>query len=112
MSNLLGGGNVIYHGAEPALFPCPRREKARSIFSLPQDKRLAVALGFRTTTKGWDILKKMDIPKGWNVVLNSSKSHYNKEKYHTEWSQGKKAIIDLERGFISEEESFYAFLCC
>jgi len=111
MSNLLGGGNVIYHGAEPALFPCPRREKARSIFSLPQDKRLAVALGFRTTTKGWDILKKMDIPKGWNVVLNSSKSHYNNEKYYTEWSQGKKAIIDLQRGFISEEELsmlFYA----
>jgi glycosyltransferase involved in cell wall biosynthesis len=111
MSNLLGGGNVIYHGAEPALFPCPRREKARSIFSLPQDKRLAVALGFRTTTKGWDILKKMDIPKGWNVVLNSSKSHYNNEKYYTEWSQGKKAIIDLQRGFISEEDLsmlFYA----
>ena len=99
MSNLLGGGNVIYHGAEPALFPCPRREKAKSIFSLPQDKRLALALGFRTTTKGWDILKKMDIPNGWNVVLNSSKSHYNKEKYYTEWMQGKKNIIDLQRGF-------------
>ena len=111
MSNLLGGGNVIYHGAEPALFPCPRREKARSIFSLPQDKRLALALGFRTTTKGWDILKKMDIPNGWNVVLNSSKSHYNKEKYYTEWMQGKKNIIDLQRGFISEQELstlFYA----
>jgi glycosyltransferase involved in cell wall biosynthesis len=111
MSNLLGGGNVIYHGAEPALFPCPRREKARSIFSLPQDKRLAIALGFRTNTKGWDILKKMDIPDWWNVVLNSSKSHYNKEKYNTEWIQGKKNIIDLQRGFISEEELsmlFYA----
>ena len=111
MSNLLGGGNVIYHGAEPALFPCPRREKARSIFSLPQDKRLAIALGFRTNTKGWDILKKMDIPDGWNVVMNSSKSHYNKEKYNTEWIQGKKNIIDLQRGFISEEKLsmlFYA----
>ena len=111
MSNLLGGGIVIYHGAEPALFPCPRREKARSIFSLPQDKRLAIALGFRTNTKGWDILKKMDIPDGWNVVMNSSKSHYNKEKYNTEWIQGKKNIIDLQRGFISEEKLsmlFYA----
>jgi glycosyltransferase involved in cell wall biosynthesis len=111
MSNLLGGANVIYHGAEPAICPCPKREKARSIFSLPQDKRLAVALGFRTTTKGWDIIKKMDIPDGWNVVLNSSKSHYNKEKYNTEWIQGKKNIIDLQRGFISEEELsmlFYA----
>ena len=43
MSNILGGGKVIYHGAEPSIFPRPTKEKARSLLSLPQDKKIALA---------------------------------------------------------------------
>lgn len=104
MSNLVGGGDVIYHGAEPAISPRPLKRETRSFFGLPTDKRLAVALGFRTATKGWDIIRQMDVPREWNVVLNSSKNHYNNERIDTNWIQAKKNIIDLKRGFISEEE--------
>jgi len=57
MSNLLGGGKVMYHGAEPSVFPKHSKEKARSFLSLPQDKNIALAVGFKTATKGWDILE-------------------------------------------------------
>ncbi|MDQ3967585.1 MAG: glycosyltransferase, partial [Thermoproteota archaeon] len=80
MAGRIGGGYVIYHGAEPAILPSVPKAKAREIFSLPQDKMIAVAIGFSTATKGWDILSKIDMPNGWMMVLNSSKGHFNKEK--------------------------------
>ena len=118
-SSKLGGGRVIYHGAEPAISTVPSNKKgARSMFSLPQDGRIALALGFKTNTKGWDIIKKMDIPEGWRIVINSSKSsYYNTENYDEKWDEGnnddnnKNNIIDLQRGLLSEEELsmlFYA----
>jgi hypothetical protein len=56
MASRIGGGHVIYHGAEPAILPPVPKAKARDIFSLPQDKMIAVAIGFSTATKGWDTL--------------------------------------------------------
>jgi glycosyltransferase involved in cell wall biosynthesis len=116
MSNILGGGRVIYHGAEPSIPPHPNNKKnARSMFSLPQDGRIALVLGFKTSTKGWDIIKKIDIPEGWRIVVNSSKSsYYNTENYDEEWEEGNNNdnnIIDLQRGLLSEEQLsmlFYA----
>jgi glycosyltransferase involved in cell wall biosynthesis len=119
MSNILGGGRVIYHGAEPSIPPNPENKRnARSMFSLPQDGRIALALGFKTSTKGWDIIKKIDIPSGWRIVINSSKSYYNTENYDEKWEEdndnsnnNKNNIIDLQRGLLSEEELsmlFYA----
>jgi glycosyltransferase involved in cell wall biosynthesis len=122
MADRIGGGHVIYHGAEPAILPSIPKDKAREIFSLPQDKMIAVAIGFSTATKGWDILSKVDMPNGWMLVLNSSKGHFNKEKSvyaaqhggrsgssSTDYNNNK--IIDLHRGFLTEEELsmlFYA----
>jgi glycosyltransferase involved in cell wall biosynthesis len=121
MADRIGGGHVIYHGAEPAILPSVPKAKAREIFSLPQDKMIAVAIGFSTATKGWDILSKVDMPNGWMLVLNSSKGHFNKEKSvyaaqhgrsssnSTDYNNNK--IIDLHRGFLTEEELsmlFYA----
>jgi hypothetical protein len=115
MAGRIGGGHVIYHGAEPAIIPSVPKAKAREIFSLPQDKMIAVAIGFSTATKGWDILSKVDMPSGWMMVLNSSKGHFNKEKsvyaaqhgrstssFTTDYNNNK--IIDLGRGFLKEEE--------
>src|SRR5918911_1323048 len=48
MSKILGGGRIIYHGAEPYISDIPEKKEARSIFSLPHDDRLALALGRRT----------------------------------------------------------------
>jgi glycosyltransferase involved in cell wall biosynthesis len=120
MSRRLGGGNVIYHGADPAISAPVSKTEARGRFSLPQDKMIAVAIGFSTATKGWDILSKIEMPNGWIMVLNSSKGHFNKEQnlYYGIQDRRKKGtngkatkVIDLERGFLTDEELsmlFYA----
>jgi glycosyltransferase involved in cell wall biosynthesis len=85
------------------------------MLSLPQDKMIAVAIGFSTATKGWDILSKIDMPNGWMMVLNSSKGHFNKEEgvYDVQHRRSSRAnntdynnkkIVDLRRGFLKEEE--------
>jgi glycosyltransferase involved in cell wall biosynthesis len=115
MAGRIGGGHVIYHGAEPAILPPVPKAKAREMLSLPQDKMIAVAIGFSTATKGWDILSKIDMPNGWMMVLNSSKGHFNKEEgvYDVQHRRSSRAnntdynnkkIVDLRRGFLKEEE--------
>ncbi len=126
MSRLLGGGNIVYHGADPAVFPALSKVKARENFGLPTDKMIAVAVGFGTATKGWDILSKMEMPNRWMLVLNSSKGHFNKEQSVSSAGVNKVSkstrstknnkdntnrVIDLQRGFLSDEELsilFYA----
>jgi glycosyltransferase involved in cell wall biosynthesis len=116
-SKLIGGGaKVIYHGAEPALATTPSKTEARKSFSLPggeegggggegEHTRIALALGYKTSNKGWDILGKIRLPQGWKIVINSSKSHYNTESYRMdEMLRTNKSIIDIQRGFLSEEE--------
>ncbi len=85
MSKMIGGAELIYHGAEPsaghstAIEASTRTRKtikrhARAIFSLPTDdnNRIALAVGFRTGVKAWDILKKISIPEPWTIVVNSN----------------------------------------
>jgi glycosyltransferase involved in cell wall biosynthesis len=121
MSTRIGGGNVIYHGADPALSSPVSKAEARGRFSLPQDKMIAVAIGFSTATKGWDILSKIEMPNGWIMVLNSSKGHFNREEQDLSYGiqdrrnkdNNDKAtkVIDLQRGFLTDEELsmlFYA----
>jgi glycosyltransferase involved in cell wall biosynthesis len=86
---------------------------------------IAVAIGFSTATKGWDILSKMEMPNNWVMVLNSSKGHFNKEqnlsfgmeetsrrkKNNSSESKTTTRVIDLQRGFLRDEELsmlFYA----
>ena len=103
ISNLLGGGlNIIYHGAEPSVSLNLSKKEAKQKFSIPLDKKIAVTVGFRTVTKGWDILDKVKLPDDWLIVSNSAKSHYNKELYYDKLDKDK--VIDLQRGFLSEEE--------
>ncbi len=106
-SKLIGGGKVIYHGAEPALATVPNKKEARKSFSLPeeQDVRIALALGFKNESKGWDLLAKTIIPDGWKIVINSSKRHYDIKNYDIEPElRYNKNIIDIQKGFLSEEE--------
>jgi len=106
------GCNVIYHGAEPSpkLLCQPTKKDARSRFSLPQDRRIALALGFTTATKGWKILEKMDIPDNWIIVVNSSKNHYNREKVNLRFNKSKNnSVIDLQKDFLDEESLSFLF---
>jgi glycosyltransferase involved in cell wall biosynthesis len=110
--------DIIYHGSEPAPNVSPSKQEARAYFGLPQERRIALAVGFRTVTKGWDTLQQLNLPKGWILVTNSSKGHYNTETLELKWKKdgGHNAdegtrVIDLERGFLDEKELsllFYA----
>ena len=105
---------VIYHGAEPSLSPFPNiKEKARAKFGIYLDnddnkikrkRRIALALGFKTNTKGWDILNEIDIPENWLIIVNSSKNHFNTENYKPKKIINKNftRIIDLQRDFLSD----------
>jgi glycosyltransferase involved in cell wall biosynthesis len=109
--------NVIYHGSTSA-FPTPiTKVEARERFSIPtaitgsardnndvnngSNKRTALALGFLTATKGWDILGKMDIPPNWTIILNHSRNHYNREIIDLKNLENNKRILNLQRDFLS-----------
>lgn len=112
--------HVIYHGAQSSLPVLPEiKKEARTKFGLPVDKtkRIALVVGFRTGTKGWDILKKINVPANWLIVINSSKNHYNIENYKPEIITKNKSndtttkIIDIQRDFLSDNDLsllFYA----
>jgi len=101
-SNTAASGiNVIYHGAEPS--STRNKEEARSLFSLPQDGRIALAVGFKTATKGWDILEKISVPHDWLIVVNPSKNPYNsKERVDLRFRNDH--ILDLQKDLLDEEE--------
>jgi glycosyltransferase involved in cell wall biosynthesis len=119
---------IIYHGAEPNLRYAITKGEARSVFSLPTDKNIKIVLatGFATNTKGWDILKRMHIPKNWIIVTNHSRNHYSKEipvlshpssykiimsDINSSKSNHVTRLVELNRGFLTDEELsilFYA----
>jgi glycosyltransferase involved in cell wall biosynthesis len=115
LSNLICGSNssssyccdVIYHGAEPTskIISRPSKRGARDRFSLPKGQRIALALGYKTATKGWDIFEKMNIPDGWVVVTNGAENHYNKDNVTIRFNkQNQGSLIDLKKDFITEED--------
>jgi glycosyltransferase involved in cell wall biosynthesis len=93
--------HVIYHGAEPSSIR--NKEGARSMFSLPQDGRIALAVGFKTATKGWDILEKINVPRDWFIVVNPSKNPYN-SKERVDLGFRNDHVIDLQKDLLDEEE--------
>jgi glycosyltransferase involved in cell wall biosynthesis len=127
MAKMIGGGELIYHGAESAsidntAIASATKQEARTIFSLPtDDRRIALAIGFRTGVKGWDILKKIQIPNRWIIVVNSdSTSEYglDDKKISPRLEEKKKMIDDgddnllyLQKGFLNDTQLsllFYA----
>jgi glycosyltransferase involved in cell wall biosynthesis len=116
MSKKLCGGRcrVIYHGSEPAIGHSESNKvearKQLSIQDIKVDERIALAVGFTTDGKGWELLEKIKLPKGWKLVINSSKGHFNNENIRPNWKYSS-SIIDLQRGYLGEEELtmlFYA----
>jgi hypothetical protein len=93
---LIPGSRLIYHGAEPAFLPPFDKKAARRIFSLPEFGKIALATGFMTATKGWDIINRMKLPVGWKIVVNTSRNHYNMESPTTKLEN--RNIIELNKG--------------
>jgi hypothetical protein len=85
------------------------RKEARKKFSLPEKANIALAIGFMTATKGWDIIEKMKMPEDWKVVINTSQNHYGREKLKGRFEN--EGIINLNRGFLSDEDLSLLFYC-
>ena len=108
---------TIYHGAEPAastqgISKNEARSRFRSISRGDRD-RIALAFGFMTVAKGWDILEKMNLPENWTIVVNSSRNHSTGERIQLDSLGANNAnrIINLDQDYLSEEDLsalFYA----
>jgi glycosyltransferase involved in cell wall biosynthesis len=102
MQDLMPGCEVIYHGSEPHNSIEIEQKEARKQLSLPENGRIALAQGFLTVTKGWDVIRNMELPEGWKIVVNHSKNHYNRQIINLNLKN--KNIINLEKDYLSEEE--------
>jgi glycosyltransferase involved in cell wall biosynthesis len=105
MANLVPETQVIYHGSEPYTSIDIEQKQARELLSLPIDKdeKILLVQGFLTITKGWDIIRKMNIPNGWKVVVNYSKDHYNKQIIDLNLDN-KENVINLGKNYLSEKD--------
>ncbi len=110
MKELIPGTNVIHHGSVPYFKTDIAQIKARKLMHLPEKGRLALAQGFITNTKGWDIIRKIKMPKDWKLVVNYSKNFYNTEKINFEFHDDK--VINLNKKYLSEEELSLLFFSC
>lgn len=102
MRNLIPGCEIIYHGSEPYNSIEIEQKEARKRLCLPENGRIALAQGFLTATKGWDIIKNMELPEGWKMVINHSKNHYNRQIINLNLKN--KNLIFLEKDYLSEED--------
>ena len=109
LANMIPGSTLIYHGAEPSISPPLDRKEVRKMLLLPEDANIALAIGFTTATKGWDVIRKMRIPKDWKVVINTSRNHYGREKLNVKFEN--EGVINLNRGFLSDKELSLLFYC-
>ena len=110
MRELIPRTNVVYHGSVPYFKNEISRIEARKKMHLPENGRLALAQGFITNTKGWDIIRKIRMPKEWRLVVNYSKNFYNNEKINFEFHDDK--VINLNKRYLSEEELSLLFFSC
>lgn len=105
-----GNGHVILHGAQKQGFISGRsKTQSRELLSIPGRSRVALALGYATNTKGWDIIDSMEIPDGWTIVMNASKNGYSHESQRT--IKDRKNLVILHKDFLSEEQLCELFSC-
>lgn len=111
---------LLYHGAEPAAsIEGISKKDARARFPSLSQKvgKIALAFGFMTVAKGWDIIEKMKVPENWTIVINSSVNHTTGERIQLDNPKSVKGanenhrIINLSQDYLSEQDLsalFYA----
>jgi glycosyltransferase involved in cell wall biosynthesis len=112
MSGILGteGCHVIFHGSDRQDSGSDQiKSEIKKSYSIPDQGRIALALGYATATKGWDMIEKMDIPDHWTIVINPSKNGYNDENYYI--GTKKRNLLNLHMDFLSEEQLSALFSC-
>jgi glycosyltransferase involved in cell wall biosynthesis len=108
---------LLYHGAEPAAYieGISKRDARTRFPSLPQKDtcRIALAFGFMSVAKGWDIIEKMRVPDNWTIVINSSVNHTTGERIQLDnltSVKGASRKINLSQDYLSEEDLSALFI--
>ncbi len=106
MATLIPDSHVVYHGAEPFQSMEVSQMDARKNLGLPEEGKILLVQGFLTATKGWNIIRKMELPKDWKIVINYSKNYYNKQIIDLKLNPEKenKNIINLNKDYLSEHD--------
>jgi glycosyltransferase involved in cell wall biosynthesis len=121
LQEVVRGGTVIYHGAEPAIelsslsSRINDKKEFRQEFGLPLDKMLLLAFGYAGSYKGFDVLAKLRLPFGWSLVVKQTKHERGFEK-PIELGGGKNEgvnnVISLNLGYLDDTKMSKLFFAC
>lgn len=121
LQEVVRGGTVIYHGAEPAIelsslsSRINDKKEFRKEFGLPLDKMLLLAFGYAGSYKGFDVLAKLRLPFGWSLVVKQTKHERGFEK-PIELGGGKNEgvnnVISLNLGYLDDTTMSKLFFAC
>jgi glycosyltransferase involved in cell wall biosynthesis len=121
LQEVVRGGTVIYHGAEPAIelsslsSRINDKKEFRKEFGLPLDKMLLLAFGYAGSYKGFDVLAKLRLPYGWSLVVKQTKHERGFEK-PIEFGGGKNErdnnVISLNLGYLDDNTMSKLFFAC
>lgn len=121
LQEVVRGGTVIYHGAEPAIelsslsSRINDKKEFRKEFGLPLDKMLLLAFGYAGSYKGFDVLAKLRLPFGWCLVVKQTKHERGIEK-PIELGGGKNEgvnnVISLNLGYLDDTKMSKLFFAC
>jgi glycosyltransferase involved in cell wall biosynthesis len=121
LQEVVRGGTVIYHGAEPAIelsslsSQINDKKEFRQEFGLPLDKMLLLAFGYAGSYKGFDVLAKLRLPFGWSLVVKQTKHERGFEK-PIELGGGKNEgvnnVISLNLGYLDDKTMSKLFFAC
>jgi glycosyltransferase involved in cell wall biosynthesis len=121
LQEVVRGGTVIYHGAEPAIelsslsSRINDKKEFRKEFGLPLDKMLLLAFGYAGSYKGFDVLAKLRLPYGWSLVVKQTKHERGFEK-PIELGGGKNEgvnnVISLNLGYLDDTTMSKLFFAC
>ena len=111
---------LLYHGAESAtsINGISKKDVRARFPSLPQPVtgRIALAFGFMTVAKGWDIIEKMRVPDNWTIVISSSVKDTTGERIrldnltNAQGANENHRIINLSQDYLLEEDLSALFI--
>lgn len=120
LQEVVRGGTVIYHGAEPAIelsslsSRINDKKEFRKEFGLPLDKMLLLAFGYAGSYKGFDVLAKLRLPFGWSLVVKQTKHERGFEKPIELGgkNEGVNNVISLNLGYLDDTTMSKLFFAC
>jgi glycosyltransferase involved in cell wall biosynthesis len=112
-------GKVIYHGAEPALeiqqksSPTNNKAEFRKYFGLPLEGMLLLAFGYAGSYKGFDVLDRVCLPKGWSLIVKQTKHERGLEKpIEIGNNTSRNNIMSLNVGYLDDNIMSRLFFAC